>query len=77
MISREEQELVDAFYFTNEINRCMFNYKVIVSEKYTTYSKEDLDVILALINSVQNHHVSMMQGIDALRQFHTKRDLND
>lgn len=77
MITREEQELVDAFYFSNEISRCIFNYKVIVSDTYSKYSKEDLDVIKSLINNVQNHHLSMMQGIDALRQLHTGRDSND
>ncbi len=74
MITKEEQELVDAFYYSNEINRCIFNYKVILSERYVNYSQEELDVILALVNSIQKNQLSVMQGIDSLRQLYAKGD---
>jgi hypothetical protein len=77
MITKEEQELVDAFYYSNEIGRCIFNYKVILSKRYMDYSKEELDMILALVNSIQINHLSMMQGIDSLRQLHAKGDSID
>jgi hypothetical protein len=74
MITKEEQELIDAFYYSNEISRCIFNYKVILSERYVNYSQEEFDVISALVNSIQKNQLSVMQGIDSLRKLYAKGD---
>jgi hypothetical protein len=76
MIEKEEQELIDMFYFANEIHGRLFNFKMIMSNNSIEYS-EHMNAITVLINDIQMHNLAMTRSIDSLRKICTGWSFND
>lgn len=70
MITREEQELVDAFSSIQDVHRSIFNFKVLVSEGI--YSKKDFNKIMKLVANLQMHELEVLRRIEDLRKFYIR-----
>lgn len=77
MYQDAEQELTDAFFNLMELNRHIFNFRVIIKDKYEPYhTKKEIKKITDLVTNLQEHQLELLYRIQEIRNIF-KDDDND
>ena len=68
MYKDAEQELTDAFFNLMELNRHIFNFRVIIKDKYEPYHTEkETKKIADLVSNLQEHQLEVLYRIQEIR----------